>query len=61
MDRFVGQVIFITGAGGGIGEAVAKRFHNEGAIVILSDYSAEAAGRAATALGLRGCAHWRWT
>lgn len=51
MDRFVGQVIFITGAGGGIGEAVAKRFHNEGAIVILSDYSAEAAGRAAAALG----------
>lgn len=51
MDRFVGQVIFITGAGGGIGEAVARRFHDEGATVILSDYSGEAAERATTALG----------
>jgi meso-butanediol dehydrogenase / (S,S)-butanediol dehydrogenase / diacetyl reductase len=51
MNRFVEQVIFITGAGGGIGEAVAKRFHDEGATVILSDYSGEAAGRVAAALG----------
>ncbi len=53
MNRFQDQVIFITGAGGGIGEAVARRFHAEGAVVILSDYALEAAQRVAGALGDR--------
>lgn len=50
MDRFFRQVIFITGAGGGIGGGVATRFHDEGATVILSDYSSDAAERVAAGL-----------
>ncbi|MBY0509355.1 MAG: SDR family NAD(P)-dependent oxidoreductase [Rhodospirillaceae bacterium] len=34
--RFVGQVVWITGASAGIGEALALGFHREGAHVILS-------------------------
>jgi len=35
--RFTDRVAFITGAGGGIGAATAKRFASEGAKVVLSD------------------------
>jgi NAD(P)-dependent dehydrogenase (short-subunit alcohol dehydrogenase family) len=34
--RFDGQVIVITGGGGGIGKAAARRFLDEGAVVALS-------------------------
>jgi meso-butanediol dehydrogenase/(S,S)-butanediol dehydrogenase/diacetyl reductase len=51
MQRFLGQTIAITGAGGGIGEAVALRFHTEGATVLLADRSAEAVQRVAAVLG----------
>lgn len=36
-----GKIALITGSGGGIGKAVAKRFAAEGACVILSDNDAE--------------------
>ncbi|MDC9597281.1 SDR family NAD(P)-dependent oxidoreductase [Xenorhabdus anantnagensis] len=36
MIRFEGKVVIITGAGSGIGEATAKRFSQEGAIVVLA-------------------------
>ncbi|CDG89038.1 SDR family NAD(P)-dependent oxidoreductase [Xenorhabdus bovienii] len=35
MMRFENKVVVITGAGSGIGEATAKRFSQEGAIVVL--------------------------
>ena len=36
-----GRIAIITGSGGGIGKAIAKRFADEGACVILSDNNAE--------------------
>ncbi|WP_416776018.1 SDR family NAD(P)-dependent oxidoreductase [Xenorhabdus budapestensis] len=36
MIRFEDKVVIITGAGSGIGEATAKRFSQEGAIVVLA-------------------------
>lgn len=35
-DRFKDKVIIVTGAGNGIGAAAARRFHGEGAIVVLN-------------------------
>ena len=36
-NRFEGKVVLITGAGGGIGRAAARRFLEEGANVVLSN------------------------
>jgi NAD(P)-dependent dehydrogenase (short-subunit alcohol dehydrogenase family) len=44
--RFEGKVALVTGAGGGIGLATARRFAEEGAQVVCADLD-EAAGRAA--------------
>ncbi|MFW6049581.1 MAG: bifunctional aldolase/short-chain dehydrogenase [Myxococcota bacterium] len=46
-----GQVVYVTGAGGGIGRAVAERFAAEGAHLFLVDRDAEALENVATALG----------
>ncbi len=36
MQRFKGKVAVVTGASGGIGAAMAKRFAEEGAAVVVS-------------------------
>jgi NAD(P)-dependent dehydrogenase (short-subunit alcohol dehydrogenase family) len=50
MTRFSGKHAFVTGAGSGIGEAVARAMHAEGAVVTLADVS-DGAGRVAAELG----------
>ncbi len=48
--RLTGKRAFISGAGGGIGRATAKKFAAEGAAVILSDIRAEPAEETAQAV-----------
>ncbi|PRD54202.1 bifunctional aldolase/short-chain dehydrogenase [Sphingobacterium gobiense] len=36
-----GKIALVTGSAGGIGKAIAKRFANEGAVVLLNDLNAE--------------------
>lgn len=45
------KVAFITGAGQGIGEAIAQRLHSDGFRVAIADFNDEAAERVAQSLG----------
>ncbi len=49
--KLSGQVAIVTGGGGSIGGAIARRFDEEGATVVVADFRAEAAEEAAAALG----------
>src|SRR5579864_6420902 len=49
--RLGGQVALITGAGRGIGQAIACAFAAEGARVVVADVDGDAASSTATAIG----------
>lgn len=54
MKRFENKVAVVTGAGGGIGSAIARRLAAEGAHVVVTDVNAEAAGIVVTAIVAEG-------
>jgi NAD(P)-dependent dehydrogenase (short-subunit alcohol dehydrogenase family) len=51
MKRLDGKVAIVTGGGGGIGSAVARRMVSEGARVVIADLFEDSARRAAEPLG----------
>jgi NAD(P)-dependent dehydrogenase (short-subunit alcohol dehydrogenase family) len=55
-DRFTGRRALVTGAGSGIGAAVARALHAEGAQVLLADAAADRVEAVAGELG--GGARW---
>ncbi len=52
--RLEGRVALVTGAGNGIGEATARRFGREGAIVVANDVDLEQARSVVTDLQKEG-------
>lgn len=48
--RFEGKVALVTGAGGGIGEATARKLAAEGAAVVVNDVNAEGADKVARSI-----------
>ncbi len=51
MGRLEGQVALVTGAARGLGAAIAKRFAEEGATVLVNDLNLDAAKQTADAIG----------
>ncbi|WP_379551396.1 SDR family NAD(P)-dependent oxidoreductase [Qipengyuania sp. DGS5-3] len=49
--RFTGKTVIVTGSSMGIGEAIARRFHGEGANVVLNSRKAEDCEKIAASLG----------
>lgn len=51
-----GSVVVVTGAGSGLGAATARRFVEQGALVVVSDINADAAQHVARELGMLAAA-----
>lgn len=51
MQRLEGKRVLVTGGAAGIGWAIARRFAEEGARVVIADLDGEGAARSAKALG----------
>lgn len=56
MKRLLGKTALVSGAAGGIGEAIARLFVDEGANVVIADIAVDAAVRLSDALGKTACA-----
>lgn len=52
--RFVNKVVVVTGAAGGIGSAICRRFADEGAQVIVTDAQADGAAEVAQTIRAAG-------
>ena len=52
--RLQNKVALITGGGAGLGEATAKRFAQEGAVVVVTDINADTATRVAEEINASG-------
>ncbi|PZQ64192.1 MAG: 3-oxoacyl-ACP reductase [Phenylobacterium zucineum] len=57
--RFAGKVAVVTGGASGIGLAAVRRFHAEGASVVVADVQDEAGERVAAELGDGRCVYQR--
>ncbi len=56
LPRFAGKVVVVTGAGGGIGTAIAERFAREGGQVIVTDSNEQGAKETTAGINAEGLA-----